>query len=308
MSEAAPVNRERAHPALARLQREHPEWRPWLAAVGVVQQAIVDPTWEAGVPDRLVQHHPDAPLLAHATLGIADGAMGTLLSTVVQALVVGAVAPTDGSRPQWRTALERIGAIGTVSAFGMAASEAALCNDLTQLRALAHDAMLDPDALHAVAAIVRVPLLQAVGRRHVGAIPPAWSHGYCPICGSWPSLAQECGVERERMLRCGPCGSAWRSSVLACAFCGESGHDLLGTLVADDDRDARPVVETCRRCNGYLKVQSVLRPSPPQEVVIEDLSGTHFDAAAVSRGFRRPEGVGYRLRIALRAAVVAEAS
>src|SRR5262249_22098559 len=72
----------------------------------------------------------------------------------------------------------------------LALLEAALCQDHTRLTALAEELGAHPHALAAIAHLAVIPLLQACGRRLASQVPQAWSCGYCPICGAWPTLAE----------------------------------------------------------------------------------------------------------------------
>lgn len=136
--------------------------------------------------------------------------------------------------------------------------------------------------------LLPLPLLHACRRRWQDAVPPAWPHGYCPVCGAWPAFAELCGVERSRYLRCARCGSAWRSQLLSCPYCGNTDHALLGSLVAE-----RCVIETCERCRGYVKTFTRLRPSAPEQGLVDDLASVELDIAAKQRGYLRPDGPGY---------------
>ena len=64
-------------------------------------------------------------------------------------------------------------------------------------------------------------------------------------------------------------------------------------------------VETCATCRGYWKTRTVLRALAPDVLLLEDARSIELDIAAVERGFRRPAGGGYavRIRIAPAAAV-----
>jgi hypothetical protein len=48
----------------------------------------------------------------------------------------------------------------------------------------------------------------------------AWSHGYCPLCGSWPSFVED--VNGARRLRCSFCAAAWETARRGCVYCGAS--------------------------------------------------------------------------------------
>lgn len=149
----------------------------------------------------------------------------------------------------------------------------------------------------AVTALLPFPLLHACRRRFADEIPEGWSRGYCPLCGAWPTLAEICGVERARHLRCAACGSAWRMHGLACPYCGMADHEKLGSLVPQQP-GSNAVVEVCHGCHGYLKALTVLRPAPPAQVMLEDLASVELDLAAAERGYRRPIGAGYELKAA----------
>lgn len=142
-----------------------------------------------------------------------------------------------------------------------------------------------------------IPLLHACRRRWSDALPKAWAHGYCPLCGGWPAFAEVCGVERARYLRCVRCGSAWRVQGLSCPYCANRDHGTLGALVAEEG-EPRWTIEVCRRCRGYLKVFAALRPGAPEALLLEDLKTVELDLAAESRGYARPQGAGYGARVA----------
>lgn len=76
--------------------------------------------------------------------------------------------------------------------------EAAINADVDRLDVIAQSLNVDADALAAVAALAAMPLLQAMRRRFGAAVDPRWSEGFCPLCGGWPHLAEQRGVERAR--------------------------------------------------------------------------------------------------------------
>ena len=144
----------------------------------------------------------------------------------------------------------------------------------------------------AVELLLALPLLHACRRRWQDALPPAWPHGYCPLCGAWPAFAELCGVERSRHLRCGRCGAAWRAHGLSCPYCGTTDHQALGSLIAEEG--AAPwSIEVCERCRGYVKTFTRLQPGAPAQGLIDDLASVELDLAAKQRGYLRPEGPGY---------------
>jgi FdhE protein len=262
---------------LKELEQRNPEWLPWLGVVGEVIAAD-GRDWESAVPRCVAPPHELAPLLAGSVLEVDGVAAARLLQKLIH--------------------LSGCGRRGLEEADAREAFRAALNRDDERLRARARSVELDPDRFRAVAALLPQPFLRACNRGLRGALPRGWSQGYCPLCGAWAALAEICGVERVRYLRCGECGSAWRVHGLSCTYCGLTNHDVLGSLVAQG-APAKATLEICGRCRGYLKAFNRLSPSAPEDVVLEDLASVELDLAALERGYRRPEGPGHRLDVTL---------
>ena len=54
-------------------------------------------------------------------------------------------------------------------------------------------------------------------------------------------------------------------------------------------------VDTCGACSGYVKTVTTLAPTPAEELALLDLATVDLDAAALARGYARPEGPGSAL-------------
>jgi FdhE protein len=115
-----------------------------------------------------------------------------------------------------------------------------------------------------------------------------WDRGECPVCAAWPTLAEARGLERERRLRCGRCGSDWWIEWLRCPYCGARDHTALGALAPEATRETRKL-ETCARCHAYVKTLTTLVPIPPADLMLEDLATVDLDIVALCHGYRRPE-------------------
>ena len=272
--------------ALPDLERRHPEWLPWLAVVGGVLDEAGDRAWDRAVPDERPPRQRSAPLLAGAVLELS-GRAAPLLDKLMRSA-------TRSGAP----ALAGLGAVPRTEAFAREAFRAALDVDDDGLARLASGAGAGPDAFRAVAALLPVPFLHACSRCWSGAMPPGWTEGFCPCCGAWPALAEVCGVERKRFLRCGRCGSAWQAACLSCPYCGMTDHGELGSLVPGDG-GSKATIEVCNRCRGYVKAITALRAGPPAQVLLDDLASVELDLAAAARGYRRPGGSGYALGVTL---------
>ena len=74
-----------------------------------------------------------------------------------------------------------------------------------------------------------------------------WNRGFCPVCGSWPSLSRVKDGVRE--MTCSFCATTWRFTAPQCPFC-----DAVGTrrqVYAMPDFPTERVV-VCQRCNHSL--------------------------------------------------------
>jgi len=86
--------------------------------------------------------------------------------------------------------------------------------------------------------------------RHVEA--GMWSHGYCPLCGHWPSLGLLDGQEDgRRYLWCQHCGSQWRHPRLRCVFCATEDQSSLSVYSVDGLAGWR--IQGCGGCRRYVK-------------------------------------------------------
>ena len=258
------------------LKRSRPEWSPWLAVVEEALREGSNTRWDAFVPVA-PEAKRGAPLLAQTTIVLDESTIRRLLNRLLEIAA-------GGGLPK----METLGGVASrqVDVLGMFA--ASLCHDRARIAEVASGAGADPDALHAVAGLVPLPFLQACNRQWKNALPRGWTEGYCPLCGEWPALAETRGIERDRYLRCGRCGSQWQAHILRCGFCGTNDHEQLATLVPE--KGGGTAIEACKRCRGYVKTFTRLQACPPASVMLEDLSSVDLDVAALAQGYKRPAG------------------
>jgi FdhE protein len=271
---------------LAGIARSHAEWRPWLAVLEVVAEAAGDRGWRLAVP--AVPEPPDdaRPLLSGATLTpdarLARRWLRRLLETAAEAggpaaALAGAARADDDVHAELL--------------------ESGLAQDSARISGLAMRLGVEPQALAAVAVVAPVPLLRACAERWRDRLSNGWSHGYCPLCGAWPALAEARGLERARRLRCGRCAADWAFGWLRCVYCGMDDHARLGSLVSEVEAARRASsVDTCLACRGYLKTMTTLGPTPADDLPLLDLTTVELDVAALEQGYLRPDGPGAALR------------
>lgn len=260
------------------LRAAQPETGPWLGLLALAFEECANPAWEtvATATRLLPVRTAGTPLLAGATIPID--------ARLADAWVRRMLERAGESGPE-ATSLRA--AAGNHSLDALEVLEAAVNADGERLSAIAGGIGVDGEAFAAVAGLTPLPLLQAM-RRHFGpASDPHWSAGYCPVCGDWPLLAEQRGLERARRLRCGRCGDDWAQPGIRCPYCGVIGHSARAALVSEQDGEARKV-ETCLQCRGYLKSVSTLRAWAGDEIPLADLATIDLDLAALEREFTRP--------------------
>jgi FdhE protein len=261
------------------LSQTQPEAGPWLAVLEAALVESADPIWDATAATATLrpERTPGMPLLAGARIPVdrrrADRWVRGLL----------ALAGDSGSAAIPLRAAAHDDALDAIAIL-----EAAINGDGDRLEGIAQSLGFGPEALGAVAPLAAMPLLQALRRRFGSAVDPRWSEGGCPLCGGWPTLAEQRGLERARRLRCGRCGGDWAQPGVRCPYCDVTGHEARATLVSEEDRESRRV-ETCAACRRYLKNISTLRAWAGDEVALADLATIELDLVALERDYERPE-------------------
>jgi FdhE protein len=170
---------------------------------------------------------------------------------------------------------------------------ASLKRDQIAIRTVAMHQGLAPDLVWLVAELAVSPFVYVLQRSlfgHESANPElhaaldGWSHGYCPLCGSWPALAEV--AQSRRVLRCSFCALAWTPAAYACTYCGERGEKFVTAAPNEERMDRR--LEVCGTCGGYLKTIDVPALTPFPLLAIADLETMDLDVAAMEKGYNRP--------------------
>jgi len=274
------------------LDAEHPEWRPLLLLIKEALREAERPKWARFVPTLEHSGRGGRPLLDGAVINAAP----RLVRRWVRHILGIATAAGTEVEPLSRRVAE--GWLDPLLLF-----ESAVSQDVDRFHEVA---LVEKDyhgLLRGLAPLIAMPLLQSCRRAWAERVPVDWAYGFCPICGSWPALAEKRGLDGARHLRCGCCGGDWRTEWLRCPFCGEANHEKLGSLVSPDKLE-RETIEVCDRCSGYVKTMTTLRAIRPEHVVLQDLATVVLDIAALERGYRRPAAKGHEVAVS----VVAESS
>jgi FdhE protein len=275
---------------LERLAATDPTVAPLARIQVVALRAAEDRAWEDGIPSLPPRGTEDAaPRLHGARLVVDVDRLRALLRQLAATLDAGG--HPEGAR------LDRLFASGELDP--TVVLRASLVHDDTAIEAVASRGDADPAVLGVLAQAAALPLLAACGRRAAGApAPEPWPHGYCPVCAAWPTLAELRGLARDLILRCGRCGSGWAYGHRRCAFCGHLEEHAQRYFAPEQERETRRAV-TCGQCQGYLKVLATLGPLGHPEILARDLESLELDVTALEHGYRRPDGSGWALSLAV---------
>ena len=130
------------------------------------------------------------------------------------------------------------------------------------------------------------PSIEAGVEQHRSKLDPeTWLKGYCPICGSLPSLSLLKEEVGKRYLFCSHCGYQWRIDRLFCPFCENKDQESLHYFYGEGEETHR--IDFCDQCHRYIKTIDYrnLQESDP---VLEDLATTHLDLLAKQKGYKKP--------------------
>jgi FdhE protein len=113
----------------------------------------------------------------------------------------------------------------------------------------------------------------------------AWLKGYCPLCGSLPSLSLLKEEAGKRHLLCSYCGYQWRIGRLVCPFCNNKEQESLQYFYGEGEEAYR--IDFCDKCHQYIKTIDY-RKVEDSDPVLEDLATLHLDILASQKGYKRP--------------------
>jgi FdhE protein len=277
---------------LSTLALNHPEWRPLLVLIAETLRETERPQWARCVP--ALEHHGRGgrPLLDGAVFNVAPRLIDRLIRRIL------ARAADAGTEVEPLARAMAAGRLAPRLLF-----EAAMSQDVDRLDELAKLHNDDRGLLRALAPLIAMPMLQACRTAWADRVPTDWAYGYCPVCGGRPALAESCGLDGTRYLRCAACGSGWEIEWLRCPFCGEEDHHKLGSLISADSLEPE-MIDVCDGCRRYVKSITTLTAIRPEDVVLYDLATCVLDVAALEHDYRRPAATSHQ--VALR--VVTETS
>lgn len=120
-----------------------------------------------------------------------------------------------------------------------------------------------------------------------------WEKGYCPICGSFPSLSIIGEKIGERHLHCSDCGHDWRFSRVVCPYCGHEGQEGMNFFLIEDH--AQETAFTCDQCRRYLITLHRISDLNERDLDVSAMGLVHLDVLMQEKGFAPMTGTDWNV-------------
>lgn len=174
-------------------------------------------------------------------------------------------------------------------------SRAYVDGEISTLRNCAQAAKVSEGTLGLLLHTILAPVLDALAVSVRDRVDQAgWYKGYCPVCGSMPSMSylSEAGdLESEflkggggqRYLHCSLCGYEWRVKRNMCPACETEDKDL--RLYFQVQKEHAERVDVCRNCGGYLPCLDLRETASMPPMGIAAIGMLHLDIWATEKGY-----------------------
>ena len=110
-----------------------------------------------------------------------------------------------------------------------------------------------------------------------------WEKGYCPICGSFPSIAL---IEEEggkRFLHCSSCGHDWRFTRVVCPYCENDAKQGMDYFYIEKKTQESAFV--CDKCKKYLVTLFRAGSLFARDMDIAAINLIHLDMIMQDKGY-----------------------
>ena len=134
--------------------------------------------------------------------------------------------------------------------------------------------------LHQVARIVLEKRTEALDKDRIQSL---WTKGYCPICGTYPSLGVIKEKIGERLLHCSCCGYDWRFSRVICPYCEFEGQQGMNFFFIEDREQESAY--TCDHCKRYLITLQKMSDLNERDLDVSALGLVHLDVLMQEKDF-----------------------
>lgn len=186
------------------------------------------------------------------------------------------------------------GALDTKGGMLGEAVTALLTNDLHRLNQYAESLSSDPGLFAFFLRSISTPVMMAMARNGAAFLRElSWQQGYCPVCGSAPSigyLSKNENVDLEALvggggkkyLHCSLCSHTWRFPRDVCPSCGTNEPHQREILFVAGTKYER--AELCQQCKGYVLTIDFREVELEPDLMLAPVALMHLDAVAQQKG------------------------
>lgn len=145
------------------------------------------------------------------------------------------------------------------------------------------------------------PVLTILAQQAAGEMPPwneegVWNEGYCPVCGSYPSIgwldrpaydeknAFLAGGGGKKHLHCPMCGTSWKFRRAVCPNCHSETEGSIEILSVADAPGER--LDCCNKCHAYCPVVDLRELADMPHMDTMSVGMLHLDIAAGMRNLK----------------------
>lgn len=111
----------------------------------------------------------------------------------------------------------------------------------------------------------------------------AWEKGYCPVCGSFPSIALIEEQGGKRFLHCSACGRDWRYTRVICPCCEKEAPSGMEYYYVEDKTQESAFV--CDQCKKYLVTLYRAGRLLARDMDVSAISLVHLDMILQDKGY-----------------------
>ena len=111
-----------------------------------------------------------------------------------------------------------------------------------------------------------------------------WEQPFCPICGSYPSMAIVNDKKDYRILWCRLCDTEWKFKKDTCPFCLTNKLKQIKYIFPPEKSPNR--IDACDKCKRYLKTIDEQLIIKKPNLVVENLASYRHDLIALQQGYQ----------------------
>lgn len=240
------------------------------------------------------------PLLAEMPLAGMETALRTAAETLMPLLVTQEVVKPYEAKLRAFLMEPAAGPAGPV-----ALAEAVLNEAGESVEKIAAQLDIPVQVLLFVFSFVLGPVLRALVELSSGGndkeapwnVEGAWRQGYCPVCGSGPSIAYLdrpvfdeknaflAGGGGKKHLHCSLCGTDWTFRRGACPFCGKEGAGVM-EILKEAGNALGERLDWCTRCKTYCPTVDLRQREATPDMDALALGMLHLDMVAAKKGLQ----------------------